>query len=58
MVVSQISLVLAVLANQMGVEQGASVEWQEQTELLHSFLTPLSLPAGESCAGCWRRTAC
>jgi len=54
MAVSQISLVLVVLANQMGVEQGC----QEQTGLLHGFLTLLSLPAGESCAGCWRRTAC
>lgn len=58
MVVSQISLVLAVLANQMTIEQGASVEHQDQTGLLRGFLTLLSLPAGESSASCWRRTAC
>lgn len=49
MVVSQISLVLAVLANQMGIEQGASVGCLEQTGLLHSFLTLLSPCRGELC---------
>lgn len=60
--VSQISLVLDVLARQMGIGQGACIGCQEQTGPLHDFcmifLILLSLPAGETCAGCWKRTAC